>query len=836
MPYGAVSSMLASAMSPTQPQRRRIVLMTNDLLSTYQVAFGAAVERAVHAKGWDFMTMVGRELGHPDPNERVQNQVYEWLSDSAASGVVLLSGVLANFAGTEALVDLRSRLAPLPVVSIGVQAPEVPSLVVDNRVGTRHAVEHLIVEHGCRRIAYIAGPPTNQEACARLQGYHEALQEQGLPRDESLVLYGGFTSPTGRECVRELLRRQVVFDAVAAANDYMAMGAMDALREQRIRVPEEVRIVGFDDSPVARFASRSLTTVAQPIDRMVANAISLLEALFRGEEVPPTIAHHPNLELRESCGCAHEPTRRSLVAEAPSQSPGEYLAESRAHLRALLGELCQSAGEDWSDRVEAVLDAFAEELRDQRGDFAVEVETITEATAKGGGSVERMGRVLLALQRHFDAAGYGESEHPELERIFRQALSVVSTATIRAEGRRGLDLLERFVRLRYATQRVSIALESGSMVDELVQNLPSVGVTSVLVALISPERAGCFRPILVLGTDGACRRSGDEYPLAQLLPAGYPSDDTRSLCVMPVSFEADVLGVIAFDGATDMLVCENIRLQVGAALKLGAFHRRVVEETAARERLARTQFEGEMAVARRIQTALAPKTLEVLALKVAACVVAADQVGGDYYDVIPVRGGCWIAIGDVTGHGLLAGLIMLMLQSIVGTLTRVRPEASPAEIVVDVNRGFAPNVRERLEKNDFATFALLRFFDDGRVVFAGNHELILVCRAATGICERIPTSGMWLGVADDIAEYTTNREFVLRPGDLLVLYTDGLVEARNAKNEQLGLDRVCGIVEARVAESPETIRDALVSAGRSWAPVQQDDVTCIVARYEPASA
>ena len=130
------------------------------------------------------------------------------------------------------------------------------------------------------------------------------------------------------------------------------------------------------------------------------------------------------------------------------------------------------------------------------------------------------------------------------------------------------------------------------------------------------------------------------------------------------------------------------------------------------------RLEGEMELARRIQTSILPRDLRVEGLEIAVRMMPATEVGGDYYDVLPVAGGCWLGIGDVAGHGLDAGLIMLMVQSSVAGLVRDAPTAAPSHVLIKANEVIFDNVHERLGKHEHATLTLLRFHADGRIVFA----------------------------------------------------------------------------------------------------------------------
>jgi serine phosphatase RsbU (regulator of sigma subunit) len=247
------------------------------------------------------------------------------------------------------------------------------------------------------------------------------------------------------------------------------------------------------------------------------------------------------------------------------------------------------------------------------------------------------------------------------------------------------------------------------------------------------------------------------------------------------------------------------------------------------ERLARERLEKELALARQIQISILPRTLVADGVELAACMTTATEVGGDYYDVLPIHGGCWIGIGDVSGHGVTSGLIMLMVQSAVAGLVARDPNASPREAVTIVNRVLFENIRHRMLKDDFVTFSLLRV-TGRRIVFAGAHEHVLVVRNGSKRVEPIATPGTWLGVMPDIARFTTETIVDLEPKDLVVLYTDGITEARNDHGEQYGIDRLSALVERHREEPIEDIRDNVFADVTRWSSRREDDATLVLLR------
>ena len=239
----------------------------------------------------------------------------------------------------------------------------------------------------------------------------------------------------------------------------------------------------------------------------------------------------------------------------------------------------------------------------------------------------------------------------------------------------------------------------------------------------------------------------------------------------------------------------------------------------------------DMEIARQIQRSILPRRVDVEGIEISAGMMPAEEVGGDYYDVLPVAGGCWIGIGDVAGHGLGAGLIMVMIQSMVMTLVRANEQARPRDIVGLLNRLLHENIRGRLNQDDHVTFCLMRYGGDGQVVFAGAHEEILLWRTGAG-CERIATPGTWLGAVRDIDKVTEDQTLQLQPGDLMILYTDGLIESRNRAGKPFGFERLAALVERHRSESADAIKQRVLARVRRWTAKQEDDVTVIVVRCQ----
>jgi serine phosphatase RsbU (regulator of sigma subunit) len=242
------------------------------------------------------------------------------------------------------------------------------------------------------------------------------------------------------------------------------------------------------------------------------------------------------------------------------------------------------------------------------------------------------------------------------------------------------------------------------------------------------------------------------------------------------------------------------------------------------------QRERELEIATRIQTALLPREPKAPGLEIMGRMIPAAEVGGDYYDVLPARDGCWFGIGDVAGHGLEAGLVMLQAQSAVKALVAGATELSPAAVLAEVNRVVYDNARRGSGRKLHMTLSIARYWNDGRLEIAGAHQDIIIYRAETRRCEPIETRGTWIGLVPDISDETDVTRTRLAEGDVLILYTDGLTEAGAHDGEGFGVERLCATIEAIASPSAERIRDVVLDAVSKWAAHHPDDVTLVVAQ------
>ncbi|MCK5878027.1 MAG: PP2C family protein-serine/threonine phosphatase [Candidatus Marithrix sp.] len=247
------------------------------------------------------------------------------------------------------------------------------------------------------------------------------------------------------------------------------------------------------------------------------------------------------------------------------------------------------------------------------------------------------------------------------------------------------------------------------------------------------------------------------------------------------------------------------------------------------------RMKAELDVAKHLQQMVLPKDIElqhIEKLDITGFMEPASEVGGDYYEVLNHDGHIKIGIGDVTGHGLESGVVMLMVQTTVRALL-LAGITEPEKFLNIVNRTIYHNV-QRMETDKNLTLSLLDYHN-GILQLTGQHEEVLLVRK-NGKIERIDTFdlGFMIGLEKDISEFASHQEIVLQSGDGIVLYTDGITEARNINKQLYSLERLCKIVSHNWSGTSKQIQQAVIADVKDYIGKQTifDDITLLVLKQK----
>jgi len=481
----------------------------------------------------------------------------------------------------------------IPVVNIGHSGDDfVTSILVDNYGGMRAVVRHLIEFHACRKLAFIKGPANNPDAHARYRAYVDELVGHGLAPDPELC-YQPFdwSPPGGQSAVRAFLdERKLSFDALIAANDNMALSAIQELQARGLHVPYDVAVCGFDDSVESPTSMPPLTTVHQPLREMGRLALEALSAHINGRSVPPQFVLPVSLIERRSCGCSSESILR-VNESSQLQSIGDVPAVpvKKAGARALLGgsrrkvlldemKRALSPGEAaLSVELEGWLEALITDL--EKGDsgeaFLKAIDLASRQLIERQLPVTELQNVLSALRREGCRAMAGQPGLLALaENIWHRGRVFLDELVLQQQKQNIVRLNNQMAVVRSLSQAMAVTFHLDNLLDILIDGLKQLGVTGCYLSLLDGTDVPAQQAQLVLAFAGNQRlqinRAQDKkaYPIVQLLPEKYWGEARRIFLLEALEFEQEEIGYVLFEaGPHDGGIYEAVRSQLGSSVK-----------------------------------------------------------------------------------------------------------------------------------------------------------------------------------------------------------------------------------------------------------------------------
>ncbi|MEN9577807.1 MAG: hypothetical protein RJA70_816 [Pseudomonadota bacterium] len=524
-------------------------LLVESLDDEHEVAVIRGVVAGAREAGATVLCVAGGMVDDPDPDRRARNAVFDLVVPAGVQGIVVMSSAIGTAQGVEALSQWLGRYSALPVCCVGIPVEGYRSLRVDNYSGLKSLTEHLIVKHDCQRIAYIDGPAQSPECVERFTAYQDALQAHDLEFNAELVVAGDYSKQSGARAMRTLLeeRRISGIEAVVAANDFMALGAMEELAQRGIRVPEDIKVIGFDDIESARHARPALTTVRQPAELLGKQGAQLLTRLLSPDS---RVSERPDLPtelvIRNSCGCVSLDGSLGMAMQETREPGSDASFVDRRQV--ILAEVVRAsrgtfggAGAGWESRL---LDALIAELRgSERGIFTRSLHQSLSKLDRAGVDADAVQEVLSALRRQSLACVASDRvARGKLEDILHDARVFASAIVGHAQAARTRALGVRFRELRSAFRARMFGAAAG-LSRVLADNLPPLGVEACLVAALETPDDISSPAESLFGFGPSGRLAPAERFALHALPSHPLLEQTlRTLVLLPLVFDGQTMG------------------------------------------------------------------------------------------------------------------------------------------------------------------------------------------------------------------------------------------------------------------------------------------------------
>lgn len=534
--------------------RPRIALLMDAIADDYQAGIVRGAASAAQHAQVELICLAGGVVGSPSKDPRShRNFLFDLLDPHDFDGILALGGTLSSQLGSTAFSDWMKRFSPLPMVSLGVELESCHSLIVDGVPGMKDTLRHLIQVHNHRRIAFIRGPLNSVEAEERYAAYRGVLAELGIAEDPRLVLQGTWLRESGAAAVGELFdERGIEVDAIgaiASANDYMALGAMDALRSRGIAVPGDIAITGFDDVELGRCAVPPLTTVQQPLEALGREGIKRLVALIDGKPEPKLARLPTTIVGRRSCGCAKAEV---LIHRRSPARPGRSLEAAVIERRSLIfAELSRSArgtligaGPRWEERLLGAL--LADLSGKEEGAFLTAVDQLMAGLQRASAALAQAQPVLSTLRRALQDCATGDQEAlVRIDDLLDAARELVGEWLVRGETLKRMEMMDFLRALSHVSGMLLGPPNVPGQRSAFEEQLRRLGIMALSLGSFTEPGKASPQCLCLAGYEP----SGRARPVTHFRSGDFAARDVfanerGALLVQPLTYDSEPMGLL----------------------------------------------------------------------------------------------------------------------------------------------------------------------------------------------------------------------------------------------------------------------------------------------------
>ncbi|WP_461205860.1 LacI family DNA-binding transcriptional regulator [Clostridium sp. DL1XJH146] len=287
--------------------KKTIAVLGGSLSSSYQEGIIKGASDAVIEKDFNLICFLGGPLNSPDLTSQSRESIFQLVDTNLVDGIIIPASSHLRYLNKEDTLAFIEKFSSVPLVNIGGYIEGVVNIVPDYEEVLSQLFEHLIDEHGYKRIALFRGPKNHASSEERMSIYLKLLKKYGIPIDSNLIIYGDLLRETAKYSVEEFFDlRNEKCDVIIAVNDNQALGIIDNLKERGCRVPQDIAVIGTMGIEEGIFSEPSLTTIREPSYELGRAAVFTLADILAGIKQPTVIKIPTDLIIRNSCGCIHE--------------------------------------------------------------------------------------------------------------------------------------------------------------------------------------------------------------------------------------------------------------------------------------------------------------------------------------------------------------------------------------------------------------------------------------------------------------------------------------------------------------------------------------------------
>lgn len=515
----------------------------------------------------DIYCFTGKTLNSPRDYEKQGNLIYNIISKKAIDGVIIFSSALSSDTTLEEITKFCKKFSlEIPTVSVGLPIEGITSIIVDNELGFKKLLIHLIEDHGYKKFAFITGPLQNIEAQIRYNVFMNTLRSYGIEIPPEHIFYGDFLYNSGREAVRTFLdERKINIDVIVSSNDDMAISAIEELKDRGFILPEVIKITGFDNVEEASFITPPLTTVHQPLKDMGWKALEIVLGIISGKDFPKIITLPTELIIRDSCGCPY-----SAIEMAKAEIKKEMFISScdLSSLELKFIEYVENnLGKIERDILIEIYRSFIYSLNKKEPNYLL--NTLERTLKLKERFIPFIGvfQEFISLLRRFLFYYLDENNIPFLENLCHQARVIISDYAERIQGYRRIKIEQQTNLLANIGINLISSFKIENILREIKENIPDLGIKNFYIILYEDKNPPYKTAKLLFGYKHNSVNPKSFF-VDEIIPQEYLPKRRITFIVEPLYYQENSFGYALFElGPRKGIIYEILRSQISAGIQ-----------------------------------------------------------------------------------------------------------------------------------------------------------------------------------------------------------------------------------------------------------------------------
>ena len=563
------------SLSKVEPNQKapRIGFFIESLAHAYNLPLFTGIHDAVKEQGANLTIFAGSSLDNTRDYEYQGNIIYEFVDKNNIDGLIMF----ASITETAKNLDFFKRFFDIPLVTVSWQIDDIPNIIVDNEQGMHDLLVHLINQHGYRRLAFIKGTEGIPDAESRYNVYLRTLAEFGIPFDPDLVVQGRFGSrDSAAQGVRTLLdERKVKCDAIVAANDVLAGGALSELQAHGIVVPIDLALVGYDDQYWAKSILPSLTTVRQPAYKMGKKAVEMVLAIINGQLQDRSVSFPNEMVIRQSCGCLSQAVLNACITLPLSMETLETgLLMKREVIIAEINQILSTENKTTDPMwPEQLLESLVAEIKNEAPrKFLMTLNYIMDQLAVIEYNVMLWQEIISVLRRYTIPCIQDDSELFRIESILQQGRVLIAEVAQRIQTSQSAQTDRQAYNLGKVSEVIQTTFDITKLTKVVIEEFPKLGIARCYLSLYETSEAPLEWSRLIMAFDETGQldlgEEGIRFPTKQLLPEAILENLQATIVVEPLFFREEQLGFVIFNiDPKQHQIYDSLRILLSSAIK-----------------------------------------------------------------------------------------------------------------------------------------------------------------------------------------------------------------------------------------------------------------------------